>query len=388
MEHLAGERLKQIVQALADDIGPRPAGSAAEERARQYLEAELKAAGITHTERLPFMTVNTWAYGLVAPLMMALLGGLFPRGKRMGRMVSAALALAAAWDLWKHIAGNRLDQQTLYPLYPKSPGGTLLARIPPRGAIKQKVVLIGHTDSNKHRPSFSPQLKTGMDKMSLLFPLLSIVHGMALLFGWKGFYSLTEKLLYTAALALIADDLDEFVDGANDNASAVACVLGIGRQAAATPLANTEIWLAFTGSEEVGLLGIHALLDHYGADLHDAYFIDFEIVGLGEIAYVTRHSSFTPLTSYTPDDDSLSLAEIARQKHPELGVNGRKIVISEEVVALRRRGFRGICLVGLDKQGWLPNWHRLSDTSAHIEPQPLETAARFAWAMLQELDAR
>jgi hypothetical protein len=387
MEHLQGDALKRTVEALADDIGPRPAGSAAEEKARKFLKSELMRAGITQQERLPFMTVNTWGYGLIAPMLMALLGGFIGRWKGVGRILGAGLSLRAAYDLWKHLTCNRLEQQSLYPLYPKHPGATLIARVPPKGETKHRVVLIGHTDSNKHRPSFSPQLKSSMGSLSLLILLLPIVQGVMTLFGWKWLQAWLQRFIYSAILILIADDLDEYVDGANDNASAVACVLGIGKQAAATPLENTEVWLAFTGSEEIGLQGTHVLLDQYGDDLRDAYFIDFEIVGKGDIFYVTRHSGFMAGTEYTPDADSLRVAQKVSQKHPDWGVTGRELVINEEVAALRRRGFRGICLVGLDEEGWLPNWHRLSDTSANIEPEPLEKAATFAWAMIQELDS-
>lgn len=62
------------------------------------------------------------------------------------------------------------------------------------------------------------------------------------------------------------------------------------------------------------------------------------------------------------------------------------MVINEEVAALRRRGYRGICLVGLGEDGWLPNWHRLTDTSENIDPEPLETAATFAREMIQHID--
>ena len=63
------------------------------------------------------------------------------------------------------------------------------------------------------------------------------------------------------------------------------------------------------------------------------------------------------------------------------------MIIVEEVGALRRRGFRGICLVGVGPDGWLANWHLYSDTIDNIVPAGVERAARFALAMLETLDA-
>lgn len=42
-----------------------------------------------------------------------------------------------------------------------------------------------------------------------------------------------------SAILLLLDEMGGFVDGANDNASAVACTLGIGQQAVQTPLRHT-----------------------------------------------------------------------------------------------------------------------------------------------------
>lgn len=53
------------------------------------------------------------------------------------------------------------------------------------------------------------------------------------------------------------------------------------------PLEHTEVWLAFTGAEEVGSVGMHVLLDRCGEQLRDAYFLDFEMVGRG--SWPMRH---------------------------------------------------------------------------------------------------
>lgn len=132
-----------------------------------------------------------------------------------------------------------------------------------------------------------------------------------------------------------------YVDGANDNASAVACALGLAERLKTEPLEHTEVWLAFTGAEEIGCLGTHALLDAYSETLRDTWFLDFEMVGTDEIAYVT----------------------------------------------LRSRGYRGLCLAGFGDDGWLANWHQTIDDTAHLVSAGLEKATTFAWRMLHALEA-
>lgn len=141
--------------------------------------------------------------------------------------------------------------------------------------------------------------------------------------------------------ACAADGRGPYVDSANDNASAVACALGLAEHLKTEPLEHTEVWLAFTGAEEVGCLGIHALLGAYSETLRDAWFLDFEMVSTDEIAYVT----------------------------------------------LRSRGYRGLCLAGFGDDGWLANWHQTTDDTAHLVSAGLEKATTFAWRMLQALEA-
>ena len=62
------------------------------------------------------------------------------------------------------------------------------------------------------------------------------------------------------------------------------------------------------------------------------------------------------------------------------------MLILEEVANLRRRGYKAICIAGYDEKGFLPNWHRLSDNLDNIEPETLGRAARYTWALMQELD--
>jgi hypothetical protein len=62
------------------------------------------------------------------------------------------------------------------------------------------------------------------------------------------------------------------------------------------------------------------------------------------------------------------------------------MLILEEVASVRRRGYHGLCIAGYDKNGYLPNWHRVTDVLENIEPPTLERAARYIWALMQEID--
>ncbi|MBN1486362.1 MAG: M20/M25/M40 family metallo-hydrolase [Anaerolineae bacterium] len=388
----SAESLMAHVRVLAGEIGPRPAGHPEEMRARQYVRQVLHDLGYYEIETLPFLTSDTWGYGLGYPLALALAGNLPGRKSgRTGRFLGSALSLFSGYTL---VQTARSGKQPLAALAPRNHSATLLVKIPPVNTPERKLVLLGHLDTNKNRHSFKPQWKKLLLGMMTFGIGATVSNGIAQLAAALGAGEGANKMRKASALAIalgllvtLYDEEGGYVDGANDNATAVACLLGLAAHLKENPLQHTEVWLAFTGAEEVGCVGAHALLDAYSAELRDAWFLDFEMVGTEEIAYVTRHSGLSNLSSYTPDAESLDWAITTAQKMPELNIQGKEMVITEEVGTLRGRGYRGLCLVGVGEDGWLANWHQYTDDVAHIEPSGLEKAARFAWAMMEELDA-
>ena len=407
-DELAAASLMRHVRFLAQIIGPRPAGHLAEAQARDYIRRILVEAGIMEMESLPFQTWDTWMYSMAAPLALSLSGNFMGRLGRIGKFLGGLTSLLGAYLLWQ---GGRYGRQPLGVLYPKWESANLvtrlasptLARLLPQTLLTQapqttpshKVVLVAHTDTNKHRPSYSPERKSQLVPLAMLGSLLPVLNGLGLLIDAFTEASLARLLHSLSGLGvasllpvIYADDQGKHIDGANDNASAVACLLGLGAYLKQNPLQNTEVWLAFTGAEEVGCVGMHHLLDIYGAQLQDAWFIDFEMVGAKHIAYVTEHSGLSVGGGYMPDAESLAVAVEASRRHPELGIQGHPLMLLEEIGALRGRGFRGLCLAGVGEDGWPANWRQSSDTVAHIQPEGLERAARFALAMLKVIDER
>lgn len=390
---LSSVALMAHVQALAGEIGPRQTTHPGEERARAYVRRTLSDVGFSTADLVetPFRSADSLQCSFLAPILVTLAGNVVGGGGRSGRLAGAAAGLLGALNMWQLVACAR---QPLSFLYPRRLACNLLARIPARREPRERIVLIGHLDTSRQRATFAPRLKRLIPATMTVGTLLPLVNGLALLARAAGGGKKARVVQWASLVSVLAflpvvlrDERDGFVDGANDNATAVACLLGLGAHLKEHPLEHSEVWLAFTAAEETGSIGMHHLLDVYGDRWRDAWFIDFEMVGSDEVVYVTRHG-VSYLRHYGPDAESLALAEETCRRHPELGVHGRPLVIIEEVGALRSRGYRGICLAGVGEDGWLENWHRYSDDVAHIKPQGIERAARFALAMMQTLEAR
>ncbi|NTW01798.1 MAG: M28 family peptidase [Oscillochloris sp.] len=381
---LDGTSLLNHVSALAYNIGPRPAGHQTEARARTYIRKALHQAGISEVEAQPFQTPDTWGYALGTPFALSLGGILLGRLGWLGKAAGTILGAAGAYLTWRAASGLR---QPLDRIGKQRTSANLIVRIPCSGRHRRTIVLLGHTDTNRHRDSFSTARKSALPATTTAIIGLQAAGAIIQATGARWLTRAITAAQLACLGAIVADETKPFVDGANDNASAVACLLGIGAALNAEPLKHTDVWLAFTGAEEVGSIGAHTLLDEYGDQLRSAYFLDFELVGRGDLAYVEEHSGFSYLSSYAPDAESVALVERTAKDNPQFGVSGKKLMILEEIAAVRRRGFRGICLVGLGVDGWPANWHRDTDAIGNIQPEALERAARFGMAMLQTLDS-
>lgn len=384
-DSLSAAALMAHVHALADVIGPRPAGSRHEMQAREYVRVTLEESGIEPVEETAFPAPSTWGYGLLVPSAAAFASNALSGLGWLGRLLSGTTTLIAAYSL-RQFMGSR--KHPLRFTFPSSQSANLVVKIPSAHTARQRVVLIGHLDSNKDRLLFRPELKRWLRLSGTTFIIALGLNALANLLDLKWLRRLSAVGIGFGMAVSLADEAGASVDGANDNASAAACLLGLGTHLQHNPLAQTEVWLAFTGAEEVGCVGMHALLDRHRETLADAWFLDFEMVGTGDIAYVTHHSGLSHFSSYSPDPESVQWALETARRHPEMRVRGARMIITEEIGALRSRGFRGICLVGVGQDGWLGNWHQASDRAANIDPLKLETAARFALAMLHQLDER
>ncbi|EFO81737.1 hypothetical protein OSCT_0409 [Oscillochloris trichoides DG-6] len=384
VDPLTGTALLDHASALAYNIGPRPAGHETENRARSYIRKTLHAMGIEEVKAQPFQTPDTWGYALGTPFALSLGGLILSRLGWPGRILGGLLGGAAAYLTWRAASGMR---QPLDQVAPQKTSANLIVRIPSAGRPKHKVVLLAHTDTNRHRDSFSNQRKGMLAQTTTALMGLQAAGAVAQVIGNRWLTRAIGAAQVAGVAAILADERGPYVDGANDNASAVACLLGLANTLNANPLKHTDVWIVFTGAEEVGLVGVHTLLDEYGDQLMGAYFIDLEMVGRGQLSYVAEHSGFSTLSSYAPDPESVALVERTAIAHPSFRVSGKKVTMLDETAAVRRRGYKGICLVGLEVDGWPANWHRDTDAIGNLQPEALERAARFTLATLQTLDA-
>jgi Zn-dependent M28 family amino/carboxypeptidase len=193
--------------------------------------------------------------------------------------------------------------------------------------------------------------------------------------------------ILAALLAMLHGDLfSPFTEGANDNATGAAIVLSLAEQFAHEPLEQTEYWALCTGCEEATLSGIRAFLDKHGEELRDAWFVDLECLGIGELRYITYEGM---LKKYYSNPGLVRAAADAAR-----AVGGGKIVGMPlksgytETAIVVKRGFKGVTIMAFPEGADdIPHWHQTSDRIANIQPETVDKAFHYVAALARELDS-
>lgn len=383
-------RLMTHMAILCKKIGPRPSTSARERQAAEYVKEILQQLGCQDIQEQTFHSPNSMGWVICLIFLVASLA--IPVawiGGQWGKLIGCLVLVGSAYLLRENFLAKR---PFFHRLIAWGSSQNIIANILPSETVKQRVYLIGHLDTQKQRflspPPNAGQLKF-LSTASILTPvmggiflLIDVITNQQGIAWWEWTIGI---LISLSLLGCLLEEWQPHIEGANDNATAVSILLTIAEILQTQPLRHTEVVLLFTGCEEVMCVGMENYLRQYKPPKENTYWIDLEMVGTGNLCYVTRHG-VSYLTQYEPAPDMVGLAARTAQRNPDLAVLGKDMLIVEEVANLRNQGYQAICLAGYSEKGYLPNWHRLSDTLENIEPETLNRANRFTMALLQEID--
>jgi len=392
-EQAAQEALEHI-HHLADGIGPRPVGSEADAEAARYVHDRLMEAGVPELRRQEFVAPRTlWMpYAIAsAAAIFGLVLWVLAGGTAFGAYLGA---LGCGFALWEIYAELNFGWSPLAALVPRARSHNVFCSFAPTEGEGRNAIVFAHMDTQR-TPVFS-RSRTGLRLWLVLFYvsfailLLTLV---ALVAAWFTEQSLPVWLVYPALslaaitlILMVHADLTPFTRGANDNASAVGVALALARHYVANPLRNTRLWIVFTSGEEAGCHGASAFLQEHGENLMQAYVLALEGLGCENPTYSLSEGM---LRTYRSNSEWLRLAGAVAREQPALGLRPVKLRggYTEAGLAVKR-GYRSLCLLGLDRSGSLPYRHSPEDTAARIRPQALAASYSAALALLQRLDER
>jgi len=222
------------IRELSSVIGPRPATTDAEARAAEYIEGVFKSSGLD-PERQEFDCPRTRSWAFVVYHVLTIGAAALSLKWGIPALVVALLAVVLF----------RLDLQMRFSIsrfLPRGPSQNIIARHVPhmrRGDRLQRVVIVAHYDSPKASLLASPGLakRSGLVSAltwwtSVLTPLVILVGVMPFAAEWKpwtGYAALAAAafLLVPLVMHVYSELALPASEGANDNASGVATLLGV-----------------------------------------------------------------------------------------------------------------------------------------------------------------
>ncbi len=375
----------------------RGSATRAEAQAAEYVKSQLTGLGIADIRLQPFHGLRSiWLFFSLA-FGMALVGHAAfwllrtPIGWPAALVITCTAFAMSAFFLWQKLTFRN------YPLQeslPHGPSQNIIARLPPSDTVKQQVVLVAHLDSHRAVWGFASDLLLKVSRVIvplaiygvLAAPLLYLLAGLTQLVVFSYFGLLFALVHFLAWFTGATADLGPLSPGANDNASAVGTLLALAERLQQEALLHTEVWLAFTGCEESGCDGMRAFLDEYGEKLQEAFFLDFELVGIGERLGYLQSEGLLRKQRIPASVESLA-QEIGQAFGGLQPLNAATFGAFTENGLLIGRGFRSLCLLVLRKDSsLLPEWHRLTDTAERLQPSALGLVHEYAWALLRRLD--
>lgn len=377
---------------LADQVGPRGSTTPKEAEAADYAETVYRQLGLRPVRQPVTSARSAWhGYGLGAGIFLLAEVALLAGG-RIGAAVAALMALVALVSLLLELY---FTSNPLRWFLPKGPSQNVYAVIPPRGEVRQKLVIVGHLDTHRTPLVFSSRRWLFAYRWLTLVGIAAVVVNTLLylyivLGGPSGVRLLTippSGALTLFLLMSLQADSTEYSTGANDNGTGAAMVFGLAERLVETPLAHTEVWALSSGCEEVGCYGADTFLRENRDELGEAYFLTIDSVGGPEadLTYFTRQALIYPFHS---DPQMLALAGRVTDEHPELGARGVRMVGARTEGALAtKHGLRSLSIVNLAKTGIVPpHWHQPSDVVENIDTGLMVRTERFTWELIQALD--
>ena len=378
---------------LSERIGARGSCTPAERQAAEYAAEQMRAADACNVRLEPFWGVSSTYRPYLLAFVAALLGTLLAWAVRE-RWMMAVAALLSGLGAWGMLTESDLAASWMRRLLPRAASRNAVGILPPAGEVQHRVVLCAHLDTHRTPIFYSSTtwyllfaLLVGGSCVSMAVAGLAYALGALFDWSWVRWIGLVAAALQFFALILcLQADFTPFTVGANDNASGIGVALTVARRLAAEPLANTEVWLALTGCEEVGAYGVAAFLDAHAAELGpDAVYIILDQVGFGRVRYLTAGGLILKRKTATK---ALALGRRAAYELPELKIHGLTGLAYTDALVATKRGLTALTLNTLPSPLTNDNlhWHRTSDTLAHIDPDALADTHTSVWQLLQLID--
>ncbi|MFX1449157.1 MAG: M28 family peptidase, partial [Promethearchaeota archaeon] len=274
----------------------------------------------------------------------------------------------------------------------------------------------GHTDSAKEMniASFKPKWRKIVGIMGVYFLIHTIIFsiwkfiaqiilGISIIIVNLNFISITVlDLIYFVPLVifflffvlLLKGFLGkQVVLGANDNLSASAVAVAIGKYLSKNRPKNVEVWIGSQGSEEVGDKGAKAFVEKYGemGILDNSYTVVLECCGAAEDMFLIEKDMHQAV--YNTEVNNLLLKAHKKVKKESLNLldirTGSLKIGACDACRYIHKGFKAAALMGMEHvKNKAVNWHSVKDTPETISKRTLQNFLEVSLKFIELVDKK
>ena len=388
--------LLDFIVEICDKVGARPPGSEAErktaqiiaERLEKYCDEVFVEEFVTCPRVLQALidfVVYSYLVALILYLFLPYLSAIF-------------VAIGFSVFYLTRFRGKEI----LDKFARKARSQNVIGRIKPTSKVKKYVIFSGHHDSAYMMPLFQPKYLRyvpliqnmgviGAISLLILSILKSLVIWGVEVLDWRPVFgvSIYDLLLVIPIIGLLFALFFKLnmvtkipVIGANDNLSAVAVVLGLAEIVSQNRPKNVEAFFVSFGSEEPGLKGSRRFVEMHPSVAKNAYLINLEMLGAGELFIDVKENSIGV-------KHSKELAEIVMNAGERIGLKVDTVALpygDTDAASFSRKGFHAITIIALSPRLELMKWHLPDDVPENISEENLQKALKLCKAVLEDID--
>ncbi|MDD5448439.1 MAG: M28 family peptidase [Actinomycetota bacterium] len=380
--------IKEDLERLAGEIGPRGACTQSERAAGDYIKERFEKRGLETTTQ-EFSCIDTYSYLYIIYVLVAIICGVLSRWfPYYVAPLALVNALLFAFDLETF--------PLLSKLLPHKPSRNVIGEIPSKGG-KINMVVTAHYDSARSGLNFDPKMVSSFKVsfclmigsvfavgiLSIANMVLKIVNGDTNIWVWIATLVASAYLLGPLAIFIHREARMDYTPGANDNASGVVTMLALVDKVS-EPESNLKgMMFVATGAEEVGTAGMIEFLKANGERIKDALIVNLDNLGKGHLFYIDKEGMLFPHDS---DPVLIWLAsKVVEKKALDLWRTDYRLLSTDATPALAR-GYKAMSVMAFDEEGLLPNWHWKTDTIENLSIENIEIARAFLWNLAKAID--
>ncbi len=389
----SGKDMIEFIQMICEKVGPRIGGSKEESEAGDIIFNTMSSF-CDNVERSEFechpggfldfiwVTAALYIAGAISYFFIPLLS-----------ILLLFLGLAV------YFIQQNLLKEVIDFLFPKKKSFHVIGKIKPNQSPKKLVLLGGHHDSAYEFPLFSKLggksaiLVLSILLIALINIILGIIKTISVLLNTFSpsvifLIDLIQLILFVIGVIvvlIIAKFLrsNTVVMGANDNLSAVAAIIELGKYFSKNKPENTEIWLvSFAGEEH--MRGSKRFVSKYKQELleRDAMLFNLEslsgdvfLLATAEPMFLAKHSiEVVDLVKKAADDLEISI------------IVGPLKFFGSDSANFSRKGLKATTLYGIPKKGVPADWHTKNDIPERLSGGSIAKATEIALHFVELVD--